>query len=342
MTLCLTLAAGVFQDRFFQIPVGRNPEKEIHDALNSFQGEVAETRWTAFGRTDLVRYRLRPEMMDFYVDGTAGSPMYRFSGHRDDLGRLVEKELSDFPGSFPFRFLKPGARHSALLIGPGGGRDVLLGLWGGLEKITAVEINADLVDVVRRHSGFNGGIYDGLPKVGVRVDEGRRFLRSQAEPYDLIFLSLPVINTTRSVEGYALTENFLFTLESMGEYWEHLTAEGSLAVVGHNDAEILRLLVLALSLLQKQGVSPAEAMQHVYVVASDEYLCLVLRKTAFTPTESREMHRAMMMQGFQPSIVVFPVRPGRQPQLAGLEPRPDRLGRFDTAGAGAGDGISGR
>jgi hypothetical protein len=318
LALCLTLAAGVFQNRLFQIPIGRNPEKEIHDALNSFQGEVAESRWTAFGRTDLVRYRQRPEMMDLYVDGTAGSPMYRFSGHRDDLERLVEKELSDFPGSFPFRFLKPGARRSALIIGPGGGRDVLLCLWGGLEKITAVEINADLVNVVRRHSGFNGGIYDGFPKIGVKVDEGRRFLRSQTESYDLIFLSLPVINTTRSVEGYALTENFLFTLESMGEYWEHLTGEGSLAVVGHNDAEILRLLVLALNLLGKQGVGPAEAMQHVYVVASDEYLCFVLRKTAFTPTESREMHRAMVIQGFQPAASYFPFVPSVNPSLLAL------------------------
>lgn len=318
MALCLILAAGVFHDRLFQVPIGRNPEKEIHDALNSFQGEVAESRWTAFGRTDLVRYRLRPDMMDLYVDGTAGSPMYRFRGDLDDLGHIVEKELSDFPGSFPFRFLKPGARRSALIIGPGGGRDVLLCLWGGLERITAVEINADLVDVVRRHAGFNSGIYEGFPKVDVRVDEGRRFLRRQTEPYDLIFLSLPVINTTRSVEGYALTENFLFTLESMGEYWAHLTGEGSLAVVGHNDAEILRLLVLTLNLMGKQGLGPAEAMQHVYMVASDEYLCFVLRKTAFTPTETREMHRAMVMQGFQPAASFFPFVPAANSSLRAL------------------------
>jgi hypothetical protein len=318
LAFCLTLASGVFQDRLFQIPVGRNPEKEIHDALGSFQGEIAESRWTAFGRTDLVRYRLRPEMMDLYVDGTAGSPMYRFRGHRGDLGRLVEKELSDFPGSFPFRFLKPDARRSALIIGSGGGRDVLLCLWGGLENITAVEINADLVELVRRHSGFNGGIYDGLANVGVRVDEGRRFMRSQAEPYDLIFLSLPVINTTRSVEGYALTENFLFTLESMGEYWEHLTGVGSLAIVGHNDAEILRLLTLALTLLEQKGVGPSEAMKHVYVVASDEYLCFVLRKTAFTPTESREMHRAMVVQGFQANASFIPFVPDVNPSLLAL------------------------
>lgn len=312
---CLALAYGPFPDWLLQIPVGRNPEKEIHDALSSFQGEVAESRWTAFGRTDLVRYGSRPEVMDLYVDGTAGSPMFRFSGRPDDLPRLVETDLADFPGRFPFQFLKPDARTSALVIGPGGGRDVLLALWGGLKNITAVEINADLVDMVRGHSRFNGGIYAGYPDVGVVVDEGRRFMQSRTEPYDLIFLSLPVTNTSRSLEGYALTENFLFTLESMAEYWERLTAEGTLAVVGHNDAEILRLLVLALNMMEKRGFSPADAMKHVYVVSSGDYLCFVLRRTAFTPPEAREMHRAMVAQGFQPASSYFPFMPAVNPSL---------------------------
>jgi len=315
---CLALACGFSPDRLFQIPVGRNPEKEIHDALDSFQGDLAESRWTAFGRTDLVRYRSRPEVMDLYVDGTAGSPMYRFSGRREDAAQLVETELADFPGSFPFRYLKPDARNSALVIGPGGGRDILLALWGGLKKITAVEINADLVDMVREHSRFNGGIYAGHPEVTIVVDEGRRFLRSRADAYDLIFLSLPVTNTSRSLEGYALSENYLFTLESMADYWERLTAEGSLAVVGHNDAEILRLLVLALNMMGKGGFSPGDAMKHVYLVSSGDYLCLVLRRVAFTPPEAREMHRAMLAQGFQPASSYFPFVPGVNPSLLAL------------------------
>ena len=69
-----------------------------------------------------------------------------------------------------------------------------------------------------------------------------------------------------------------------------------------NDAEILRLLVLALSMMEKRGFSHADAMKHVYVVSSGDYLCFVLRRTAFTPTESREMHRVMVEQGFQPAL----------------------------------------
>lgn len=330
MALCLMAAAGVFPQRLLEIPVGRNPEKEIHDALAEFQGEIAESRWTAFGRTDIVRYRSQPGVMDLYVDGTAGSPMYRFSGRREDADRLVETELADFPGRLALEFLKPDARHSALVIGPGGGRDVLLALRAGLKKITAVEINGDLVDLVRRHAAFNGGIYSGYPDVAVVVDEGRRFMRGQSDPFDLIFLSLPVINTTRSLEGYALTENFLFTLESMQEYWERLSGEGTLAVVGHNDAEILRLLVLALKMLDGRGFGTAEAMQHVYVVGSDEYLCFGLRKAAFTPPEAARMHRAMRQQGFQPASSFVPFVQAVNPSLLALSS--GRIGLEDLIG----------
>ncbi|MGE5259157.1 MAG: hypothetical protein ACM3KE_20975 [Hyphomicrobiales bacterium] len=327
---CLVLGAGLFPGGLLQIPVGRNPEKEIHDALGSFQGELVESRWTAFGRTDLVAYRSRPEVMDLYVDGTAGSPMFRFSGRHEDLAQLVEGELADFPGRFPFRFLKPDARNSALVIGPGGGRDILLALWGGFKNITAVEINADLVEMARERSRFNGGIYAGYPDVAIVIDEGRRYVRSRVESYDLIFLSLPVTNTSRSLEGFALTENYLFTLESMAEYWEQLTAQGSLAVVGHNDAEILRLLVLALTMMERRGFSPADAMKHIYVVSSGDYLCLVLRRAAFTPAESREMHRAMLAQGLQPGSSYFPFVPGVNPSLLALSL--GRIGLNDLIG----------
>lgn len=318
LVLCLALAAGIFPLPPFEIPIGGNPEKEIHDALTAFQGEVVESRWTAFGRTDLVRYRSRPEVMDLYVDGTAGSPMYRFSGRREDAAERVAAELADFPGRFAFEALPPHARNSALIIGPGGGRDVLLALAGGLQAITAVEINADLVDAVRRKADFNGGIYNDYPQVAVVVDEGRRFMRSRTEPYDLIFLSLPVINTTRSLEGYALTENFLFTLESMREYWERLTAEGALAAVAHNDAELLRLLVLALTMRAEQGFKAPASMKHIGVVASDDYLCFVLRKTAFAPAEAAHLHRAMLRQGFQPASSFFPFVPAVNPSLLAL------------------------
>jgi predicted membrane-bound spermidine synthase len=301
-----------------QVPIGRNPDKEINEALQQFQGEVAATRWTAFGRTDLVRYPGRDQVMDLYLDGTAGSPLYRFDGRAADLDRVVRAEMADFPGSVPLHVQPPSARRTALVIGPGGGRDVLLALWAGFEQVTAVEVNPDVVALVRENGAFSGGIYDTHPQVEIVVDEGRHFLRSRRRSFDVIFLSLPVINTARSLEGYALTENFLFTVESMREYWDALTATGSLVVVVHNDAEALRLMVLSLRMLAQVGLDSAAGMRHLGLVGSEDYQCVVLRKPGFTPEESRVAARMARERGFPAQLCFFPFVAGVNPRLAEL------------------------
>jgi hypothetical protein len=244
--------------------------------------------------------------MDIYIDGTAGSPMYRFNGNVNDPGATISNLKDTFPGYFPFLYLQEEERDNALLIGPGGGRDILLALMGGVREITAVEINKDLVDLVRRYSWFNGRIYKGLKNVNIVVDEGRNFLKRQKEKYDIIMLSLPVTNTSRSLEGYALTENFLFTTDSICDYLDHLTDEGRLVVVGHNDAEILRLLSLSLAALNRRGVSITAAMSQIYIVGTDEYLVFVLKKTPFKPTKAFHMYQAIHQFDLESILSYFP------------------------------------
>lgn len=288
------------------IPVGANPAKEIHDALYSFRGQITETRWSAFGRTDLVEFSDYPDHMDIYIDGTAGTPMYRFSGDFNDPGSAVNSLKADFPGYFPFLFLEEEERDNALIIGPGGGRDILLALMGEVRKVTAVEVNEDLVDMVREYSWYNGGIYTDLDNVNIVVDEGRNFLKRQKEKYDIIMLSLPVTSSSRSLEGYALTENFLFTTDSISDYLDHLTDEGRLVVVSHDDAETLRMLSISLAALNERGVSNTTAMKQIYVVGSDEYPVFVLKKTPFEPAEAFLRYEAIHQFGYDPISSYFP------------------------------------
>ena len=322
--MMLALVFGVERGGFYQpgVPIGKNPEKEIHDVLYgpSIRGEIVETRWSAFGRTDLVKLRDYPEQMDIYLDGTAGSPMYRFTGDAGNPGPVIERLKTTFPGYFPFLSLRDGERDDALIIGPGGGRDVLLALMGGVKNITAVEVNGDLVDMVRRYSLFNGGIYRDLKNVQVVVEEGRHFLKRSEAKYDLIMLSLPVTNTSRSLEGFALTENFLFTTEAIADYWGHLSEEGRLLVVAHDDIEALRLLSLALAFFRTNGVDEKQAMSHIYMVGSEDYLVFVLKKKPLDHQETAFLYQAMHPLGYNPGISFFPgVRAPLNPALAALE-----------------------
>src|SRR5215831_20033280 len=88
-------------------------------------------------------------------------------------------------GALAYR-LKHGA--DVLIIGPGGGSDVMAALVTGERNITAVEVNPIIArDVMSSDPirSFSGGIYQ-QPGVKLAVDEGRSFIRSSAAKYDII------------------------------------------------------------------------------------------------------------------------------------------------------------
>jgi spermidine synthase len=271
------------------IPFSRGADKEMRHLLAhpETKASIIDSRWSAFGRTDLVADEKDTDEMVFFVDGTAGTAMYRFDG---DLSRLDNAEFTNFPGYFPLKLISKKEKEKVLIIGSGGGREVLISLLGGAKEITAVEVNRELVDLMKKYSNFNGGIYNGYPGVKVVVEEGRNFIRNTKEKYDIIMLSLPVTNTSRSPEGFALTENFLFTVESINDYLDRLKSNGRLVVVAHEDMEILRLITTSLSALNKRGISPTLAMKHLYSIGTKRLPVFVLKKSPLTPQEAQSIH----------------------------------------------------
>src|SRR5690606_23821470 len=244
--------------------------------------------------------------MDIYVDGTAGTPMYRFSGDVANPGPAAEQLVAEFPGFLPFRFLDEGHKQSALVIGPGGGRDILLAKLGGIERITAVEVNPDVVELVRRYGAYNGGIYGELDGVEVVVAEGRSFVRRAAARYDVVFMSLPVTNTSRSPEGFALTESFLLTAEAILDYLGALGDGGQLIVVAHDEAEILRLIALAQAALATRGLDERAVMERIYVLGSLPYPVFVLADEPIGRERALAIHAAAMRAGYSPASTYVP------------------------------------
>ena len=79
----------------------------------------------------------------------------------------------------------------ALVIGPGGGRDLVSALVFGAGHVDGVEINPIIAnDVMRgRFREFSGGIYT-HPRIRIAIDDGRSFVRRSSERYDVIQASL--------------------------------------------------------------------------------------------------------------------------------------------------------
>ena len=282
------------------VPVGRNLEKDLYRILQnpSVEAEIVESRWSAFGRTDMLKLKSEPDMLNLFVDGAAGTAMLKWNGSLSDTSRTIQMLKHHFTGALPLNLLEEYQKDKVLIIGPGGGRDVLVSLLFGVKDITAVEVNPDFVEIVKKYADFNGGIYTHHPHVNIVVDEGRNFLKRSKEQYDLILLTLPITKSSRSYEGFALTENFLFTKEAFQDYLAHLTPEGSLIIVNHGYVESLKLLTTALTAFADQGIDVPEAMKHIYVLGHEMMPVFGLQKTALDSSWADALHVSLHMAGF--------------------------------------------
>ena len=207
--------------------------------------EIIFSRWDSFARTDLIKLGHVPELKIITIDGTANAPMYVFDGNIDSLNVFKGNT-----GYIPFTIVE---RPKTLVIGAGGGRGVLYALASGSENIVAVEINPASIEAARMFGDFNGHIFD-RPEVRTYIQDGRNFVRATDEKFDLIFLSLVVTNTTQGV-GFALSENYIHTVQAMEDYLARLNYNGAVAFVAHDQSSLQRLTTTAIQALNNTGIA---------------------------------------------------------------------------------------
>jgi hypothetical protein len=119
-------------------------------------------------------------------------------------------------------------------------------------------------------------------------------------------LAIPITKSSRSVEGYALTENYLFTVESFQDYFRHLTPNGRIIIVAHDDPEIYKLIALASAALGRSGVSEPDAMKRMYTVAADMMPALVVQNRPVTSEEGTAIHEKIHALGFDKGAFYIP------------------------------------
>ena len=142
-----------------------------------------------------------------------------------------------------------------LIIGLGGAPDVLAAEEAGAIEITGVEVNDRMVELVDDvYADFTGHPYDDS-RVSIVVGDGRNFLRESPQTYDVI--QLTGVDTSVASLGAApnLAENYLYTSEAFGEYYDRLSPRGLLSVSFPNvDGLGLRLLATVWEALNGRGV----------------------------------------------------------------------------------------
>ncbi|MCX6645247.1 MAG: hypothetical protein NTY09_02645 [bacterium] len=244
---------------------------------------------------------LRPQHF-LQIDNTAATPIINFTGadselemFRDDVTAVAHYLLHD---------------QHVLVVGPGGGKDLLAALAFHSRKIDAVEINP-LVDDVMRHkfSDYNGDLYERDP-ITVTVGEGRTYIARSREKYDLLQISLIDTWAAASTGAYALSENNLYTIEAFEQYFSHLAPDGifSMSRFAFNPPrETLRVASLARETLERQGVSDPGSC--IMVLKQGVLANVMVRPSGFDDEAIATMEAVVDRLGFETVYM-----PGREPE----------------------------
>ncbi len=235
------------------------------------------------------------EQVILLIDGDAATPIALFDGDPANARYLLDDVTN----------LAYHLRQNAhvLVIGPGGGRDVLAALASGQAQIDGVELNPLMVQAVEEFGNLSGGLYS-LPNVNITIDEGRNFIARADDTWDIIQSSLVDTWAATSAGAFVLSESNLYTVEAFQDYVSHLSEDGIFTMSrwfhGDRPTETLRMTAVALAALERMGVD--NPPDHIAVVIKPEALIatLLVKRTPFTPAESDRLMQLSQELGLYP------------------------------------------
>ena len=284
-----------------------SPYKQMSLALNVPGARIIAERSGPLGRLSVIENRevpLRhapglslattltpPEQLGIFTDGEGMTAVTRFDG---DLAAL--SYLNQETAALPFHLIDHPA---TLVLGSGGGADVLMALHDGAKRIDAVELNPQLAQLVTADfRDFAGHVFE-RPGVTLHVAEARSFIAASGERWDLITLSLLDSFAGSAAGVQALRESPIYTVEAVSAYLRHLAPGGMLAItrwLSTPPRETLKLFATAVSALEAEGV--ASAQERLILLHGWSTATLIVKNGAFTAGEIANARRFALERQF--------------------------------------------
>jgi hypothetical protein len=168
---------------------------------------------------------------------------------------------------------------------------------------------------------YNGGLYD-LPGVTIRIADGRAYVAAMPGKVDLIQATFVDTFTASAAGGHTLSENYLYTVEGLGDFLDHLSEGGVLSMSRWGGetfsfAETHRAIALALRTLDErraanpgqhlvavQGAPPARLVRGAGYQnpgnLAESMSTLLVKASPFTPAELDTLERAIAESSFRP------------------------------------------
>lgn len=289
-----------------------SPYKTLSILSQALDSRLVSTNWDATARIDVVESSTihvmpglsllspvgPPPQAGLLLDGDNLMPITSLSPDSDEAAILADH----LPVGMAFR-LRPHGR--TLIIEAGTGADVLWALASGAKSVTAVEENRLILEIIQNEfSQFTGGLYDD-PRVILVNQSGRVFVRQPGtDRYDLVILSLTDPHRPVTSGAYGLTEDYVYTVQAMGDYLKKLDENGLLVVtrwLQTPPSESGRLLGTMAAALVAEGKEPTA---HLIAFRTLRTMTIIASARLVTEIEIAEVRQFLQQRGFD--AVYFP------------------------------------
>lgn len=291
-----------YNTQIFAIPTDPTALKDLPIYLREHPGsKIVKTQWNSFSRIDVVEGGNGDEGLaaKIFIDGGAGTNIVSWDGDVES-----RQELATWMHYLPYKMMED---PKVLVIGSGGGRDVVAALVGGSKDVTSVEINPIIFETVTSYGDKAGNVYT-HEYVRAHVEEGRSFITRTPEKYDIIYI--PFVDTWASVSsgGLGVSENFLYTIEGFEQYYDHLEDRGKIVTVRWL-IDTPRFVSTYVKLLEGNGVPQSEVYKHLIVVTADSYeqdpsgTMVVFSKSPFAAEEVEFFSSSFAQYGYKPILI---------------------------------------
>ncbi|MBX3462918.1 MAG: hypothetical protein KF830_07090 [Planctomycetes bacterium] len=247
-------------------------------------------------------------------DGTAPTFLFRDAA---DLERFPFLDDMQPATAYVAHTASGRTGHRVMVIGVGGGVDVMMALACGAGHVTAVELNTAMVAMVtERYADYLGGLF--LPtsphadRITLVNSEGRAWLRSHDQTFDVVQMSGVDSYTALSTGAYTLSESYLYTTGAVKDFYSRLNEHGIvnwsrfIESAPSRPRETLRLANIACTALRELGVPDAHT--HVAVFQGLTWASTMVKKGPFTAVEVQALRDFAARQGFV-GLVYDPLAP---------------------------------
>jgi hypothetical protein len=226
-----------------------------------------------------------PPQHAVFTDGDSMTALTAYDGRHESLAYLDETT-----SALPYHLT---ARPRVLVLGAGGGAEVLQALYHDAREIHAVELDPAVLELLRAR----------FDELGVQLHAGdaRGFVRADRHLYDLIQLA-PLDSYGGSGAGVqALAESYLYTVEALADYYAHLAPGGYVALTRWEKQpprESLKLFATAVTALRSLGADPRD---HLVLIRGWQTSTLLIKKGVLTPADVDRLRAFLESRGFDPA-----------------------------------------